>query len=164
MCGKVIVTVKASQESFLIADIRDYLFLSDRSVSVKSTGFRGVLLIESSLDPKELSLLLINSPIPSTVMSTVVPILTEGHLTSMSDIVNTILPLLKGAPCTTFIVRCRLRESPISDGECESGLRELIRTMGFRVIARGEGDCVVYVQGIRDWFGVYVGSRAFVRV
>lgn len=164
MCGKVLITVKASQETYLMADIKDYLYLFDRNVSVKRTEFKGVLLIEGDRNSKDLAYTLINSPIPATVITTIVPILIEGYFTSINNIIDSISQLLQGITCTSFMVRCRLRDSPVGDEECEIKIRELLRNMGFKVILKGISDCVIDVQGLRNWFGVYVGSSDFIRV
>lgn len=164
MGGKVLVTVKAAQESFLVVDLKDYLYLFDRDVSVRRTEFRGVLLIEGSRDSRELANILINSPIPDTVMTTIVPILTEGFFSSMKDIIHVVNQLLNNMRCSSFLVRCRLRGSTVGDAECEDRIRELLRSMGFKVVLKGSSECVVDVQGLRNWFGVYVGSAGFVRV
>jgi len=88
MVSKVIVTVKLSFEHSLKQDIRDYLFSIDRNINIRGTVFRGVLLIETTRDSKDIASILINSPIPGDALTTIVPIIDEGNYSNLNDIIN----------------------------------------------------------------------------
>lgn len=161
--GKVLITVNLSFEHSLRSDIKDYLFLLDRNVEVRGTEFRGVLIVETTRSPTEIAQALINSPIPENALTTVVPIAVEGTYSSLEDIVNAVRSNMAGG-CRGFIVRCRLRGSSISNDDCERAIIRFVRSLGFQAMFRGDADCAVVVEGLGNWFGIYVGPRAFVRV
>ncbi len=163
MVGKVLITVKSSFEYVIRRDIRDYLFFFDRSVSVKTTEFRGVLMVETSGDPRYVANLLINAPIPEDVITSIVPIIHEGSYRTLNDLINIIHGYLS-SDCRAYVVRCRLRGSLIGDNECENEVINLLRGLGFRAMYRGSSDCAVVIEGLGDWFGIYVGPRSLVRV
>jgi tRNA(Ser,Leu) C12 N-acetylase TAN1 len=161
--GKVLITVNLSFEHSIRSDIKDYLFFLDRNVKISETEFRGVLMIESMRDSLEVASALINSPIPESALATVTPIIVEGFYGNLNDIVNVVRGNINSG-CSAFIIRCRLRGSAVSNNDCETALVSLVRGLGFRAMFRGDADCVVIVEGLGHWFGVYVGSRGFVRV
>ncbi|KUO93540.1 MAG: hypothetical protein AT717_06990 [Vulcanisaeta sp. CIS_19] len=163
MVSKVIVTVELSFEHSLKQDIRDYLFLIDRNINIRGTVFRGVLLIETTRDSRDIASILINSPIPNNALTTIVPIIDEGNYNNLNDIINMVSRNL-GSGCRSFIVRCRLRNSPISDDSCERAIINFLRNKGVHAVFRGESDCAVVVEGLDNWAGIYVGSRVYVRV
>ncbi len=163
MTNKVLITVKLAFEHSIKQDVKDYLFLIDRNVHVRDTGFRGVFIIETTKDPIYIADVLMNSPIPGSALPSVVPIIHEGYYKDLGDIVNIVIKNLR-ADCSSIIVKCRLRNSPISDDACERAIINALRNSGLRASFKGEGDCAVVVEGLNDWVGIYVGPRAHVRI
>ena len=163
MVGRVLITVKSSFEYYLRQDIKDYLFFFDQTVKVSLTEFRGVLIVESMKDPKDIAKLLINAPIPDSVLTSVVPIIIEGSYNVLSDLLGHVRDNIDHG-CRAFIVRCRLRGSSISNDECERAVIALVRNFGFHAVHRGDTDCAIVIEGLGSWFGIYVGPRSFVRV
>jgi len=148
--GKLVVTIRLPYVEQVIRDIRDYLYPRDESVRIVRTRFRGVAIIESSLDSLEIAKLVLNSPIPGHVLNRVVPIILESKWSSLEDIVR----IVRGIPCNPSLVRCRLRGIG-GDSACEERLRSSLM-MGT--------DCVLIVEGIDDWVGVYAGPPVYVRL
>ncbi len=166
MVNKVLITVKSSFEYSVRQDIRDYLFFFDKDVNVRATEFRGgVLIVETSKDPRYVANLLINAPIPESVLTSIVPIIYEGSYNTVNDLISVVRKYVS-SDCRVYVVRCRLRGSLISNNDCENALINLLRGgLGFRAVYRGgDSDCVVIIEGLVDWFGIYVGPRSFVRV
>ncbi|WP_054857911.1 hypothetical protein [Vulcanisaeta sp. JCM 16159] len=163
MVNKVLVTVRASFEYGIRQDIRDYLFFFDRDVNVRATEFRGVLIIEVSKDPRHVAQFLINAPIPENVLTSIVPIIYEGNYSTINDLVSSVRDHVSG-DCRAYIVKCRLRGSSIGNDNCENAVIGLLRVLGFRTMYRGASDCAVIIEGLGNWFGIYVGPRSFVRV
>ncbi|BDR93571.1 hypothetical protein [Vulcanisaeta souniana] len=163
MTGKVLITVKLSFEYYLRQDIKDYLFFFDQNVKVNPTEFRGVLIVESMKDPRQIANLLINSPISDSVLTSVVPIITEGNYNVLSDLLGHVRDNINHG-CRAFIVRCRLRGSLIGNDECERAVITLVRNFGFHAVYRGDTDCAIVIEGLGSWFGIYVGPRSFVKV
>ncbi len=162
--NKVLITVKSSFEYGIKQDIRDYLFFFDKDVNVKATEFKGVLIVETGKDPKYVASLLVNAPIPESVLTSIVPIIYEGSYNTVNDLISAVRKYVSG-DCRVYVVRCRLRGSLISNSDCENALINLLRGLGFRAIYRGgDSDCVVIIEGLVNWFGIYVGPRSFVRV
>ena len=163
MRNKVLITVRSSFEYSIRQDIKDYLFFFDRDVNVKATEFRGVLIVETNKDPKYVAHLLINAPIPESVLTSIVPVIYEGNYNSVNDLIGIIREHI-GGDCKGYIVRCRLRGSSISNSDCENTIINLLRGLGFRALYRGDADCAIVVEGLGNWFGIYVGPRSFMRV
>ncbi|ADY01099.1 hypothetical protein VMUT_0889 [Vulcanisaeta moutnovskia 768-28] len=161
--NKVVITVKSSFEYHVKHDIRDYLFFFDRNVNVRATEFRGVLIIETTRDPKYIASLLINAPIPENILTSIVPIITDGSYSTITEVTDEVRKYIS-SDCEGYTVRCRLRGSPISNNDCENAIINLLRSLGFRAMYRGNTDCAVIVEGLGNWFGVYAGPRSFVRV
>ncbi|MGC8542499.1 MAG: hypothetical protein ACP5NQ_01055 [Vulcanisaeta sp.] len=161
--GKVLITVNLSFEYSLRRDIKDYLFFHDRNVEIKGTEYRGVFIIESSKDPVFIATILINSPIPENALTTIVPITMEGLYSNLDDLIDKVRKNISGN-CGSFIVRCRLRGSHISNEMCEEAIINLLRSQGFHAMFRGDADCAIIIEGLSNWFGAYIGPRASVRV
>ncbi|WP_243678087.1 THUMP domain-containing protein [Vulcanisaeta distributa] len=136
MVNKVLITVKSSFEYGVRQDIRDYLFFFDRDVSVRATEFRGVLIVETNIDPKYVAGLLINAPIPENVLTSIIPIIHEGSYNTINDLIDVVRRYVS-SDCETYVVRCRLRGSLISDSDCESSIINLLRGLGFHAMYRG---------------------------
>ena len=163
MVHKVLITVKSSFEHSIRQDIKDYLFFLDKDVNVKVTEFKGVLIVETNRDPKYVAQQLINAPIPENVLTSIVPIIYEGSYNSINDFIGIIRKHVS-SDCRDYIVKCRLRGSSISDNDCENAIINLLRSLGFRALYRGDTDCAIIIEGLGNWFGIYVGPRSFTRV
>ena len=163
MVNRVLITVRSSFEYSIRQDIKDYLFLFDRDVDVRATEFRGVLIVETNRDPKYVAHLLINAPIPENVLTSIVPIIYEGSYNSINDFIGIIRERIS-SDCKSYIVRCRLRGSSISDSDCENTIINLLRGLGFRALYRGDAECAIVIEGLGNWYGIYIGSRSFTRV
>ena len=163
MVNKVLITVRSSFEYSIRQDIKDYLFFLDKDVNVKTTEFRGVLIVETNKDPKYVAHHLINAPIPENVLTSIVPIIYEGSYNSINDVIDIVRKYV-GGDCKDYIVRCRLRGSSISDSDCENSIIDLLRGLGFRALYRGDTECAIIIEGLGNWLGIYVGSRFFTRV
>ncbi len=156
MVNKVLITVKSSFEYGVRQDIRDYLFFFDRGVNVRATEFRGVLIVETNRDSRYVANLLINAPIPESVLTSIVPIIYEGIYNTINDLMVVVRKYVS-SDCRAYVVKCRLRGSSISNSNCENAIINMLRSLGFHAMYRGDSDCAVVVEGLGNWFGIYVG-------
>ncbi|OYT25961.1 MAG: hypothetical protein B6V02_02610 [Thermoprotei archaeon ex4572_64] len=165
--GKIIITTMAFKEKFLAEEIKEYLYLRGLS-NIEYQVFNnmpGILIIDSSISSIELARIMLSSPL-SRYFSRLVPILYETKFSKPEELANTILKEFRELllRCSSFVVRCKLRSINASDSEYERIIGEIIRNEVNLKVNCESPNCIVIIECIEEWCGVYVGNFDYVRV
>ncbi len=165
--GKIIITTIAFKEKPLAEEIREYLYLRGLC-NIEYQVFDnmpGILIINSSISSIELARVILNSPL-SRYFSRLVPILYETKFSKPEELANTILKEFREflSRCSDFVVRCKLRNIDASDSEYERIIGEIIRNEVKLKVSCEAPSCIVIIECIEKWCGIYVGNFEYIRV
>jgi|YelNatPaOPRAMG01_1025707.scaffolds.fasta_scaffold39868_4 tRNA acetyltransferase TAN1 len=147
-----------SNEKTAAAEILDALLPLDSDARVIPTGYKGVLLVDTKIEPLQASNAIIRS-LPS-VIKRIVPLMGIVRA-SMSEIVDLALEIMKNfIPFRSFAVRATIRGSCLGKQSVEKTLGAAIKNnLGARVDL-GNPEIIIFVEVVDDIAGISVVSSS----
>ena len=152
---RLLATCAAGKEEQAEVELLDALLRGDPAAEVVRTGFPGVLLVRTSLSPRE-ALRLVRSMEMAYVKSAVaLELIVPAELSTIKEACISLAREKGIGPGTRFAVRCRRRGRSIaSSHEVEVVVGEALRRATGAEVDLGEPDVVFRIEVIGDMAGV----------
>ncbi len=168
--GKVLLTVKPFSEARIAEEIRNYVYVRfGVEVRVITTRYAGVLIVESDkMSSLELAKIVRGSAPIARLVRKVVPITLEVNVERADDVVRAVerAPVREAlSTCRSFAVRCKFRGFR-GEHAAEKRIGDVIKSLTGLSVNLRDPDCIVIVECIDRWCGVYMGrlSSDIVRI
>ena len=141
----VILATTKPRNSRIAKDLEDFLMIKIGNVKVTKSRFSGLLIIETELDPIEVSRIILRSPFAGTVLFRIIPIIEQINELNLEHLVNWVLSRINQCGGQKLLIRCRARGHGISNSDCEIKLAMMLKERGVNVGVESPG-CLLLIE------------------